>query len=150
MSEKTIYEMDLKELKTLKKSLKSEISTMQVELNNYSVSMVIGVKMEKTIKVNGQNSTVNDFMESEKYENAVNDLVENYGTVCSVLFAKKGEINNKIIKEFCSNLGISKQVFWKTLWKDTKIKVKQNKLEQIQNRETYLNERQGEKMEDSE
>lgn len=135
--QKTIYEMDKDELKTYKEELKSTNNTLQTDINNFSVRVVFGEVLSVPMKLNGENTTVEDFITTDEFENAVENAVENYGVLCSHLFSKNG-VNDEMIKRMVKNIGISKKVFWNTIWKKVKIQVNENRLEQIEKREAFL------------
>ena len=123
------------------KTLNGEIDALTVEMNNNSVKIVFGRKYPVKMQFNGEQTTVEDFIITEEFENLVNEGAENYGALCGGLFDKNNKenpVNNGELVEICKNIGISKTIFWKVLWKAIKIAYKENQKELVQKRMEFL------------
>lgn len=136
-NEKPIYEYDMDECKTSLKELDSEYNTLQTEFNNNTLKIVFGEPMEVPMTFNGKKTTVEEFVLMEEFEEFVNTTVENYGVICANLF-KGGKVNDQKVKNMAKNMGISKNIFWKTVWKKAKMEYNRNKKETVEKRIEYL------------
>lgn len=134
---KPIYEYSKTECKTALKTVKSEISTLNTELMNNTGKKVFGELLDITFTFKGEKTTYSDFIKSDEFDNICNEAFENYGILCQTLWGD-GDLNDKALKRMLKNIGIPKNVFWKLVWKKTKILYNEGKKEKIEKRMEYL------------
>ena len=136
-NDKPIYEYDEKECQTALKSVKSDISTLNTELMNNTGKKVFGELLDITFTFKGEKITYSDFIKSDDFDDICNEAFENYGILCQTLWGD-GDLNDKALKRMLKNIGIPKNVFWKLVWKKTKILYNESKKEKILKRIEYL------------